>query len=589
MSKNDKILVILSPGFAADEADSTCLPPQQLLVKALNRNYPGLKIVILALEYPFLRSSYLWHDNRVIPFNTWNKTKVIKMAAWVSVWRTLNRLRRENHIVGLFSFWCAECALIGKYFGKRNNIKHYTWILGQDARKDNRFVRWIRPHGEELVAMSDFLVKEFHRNHGIRPAHIIPNAVDPSLYDTTPVERDIDVLGVGSLILLKQYDLFISVIASLILRLPAIKVVICGKGPEEGNLRKMIRDLQLEENILMVGEKSHGEVLRLMSRSKILLHPSSYEGYSTVCLEALYAGCHVVSFCNPGSGWVRHWHIAGDTPEMTELTLEILEDPQTDHQRVLVYSADNNARAVAGLFGFGPAGHEACAPARPWGVGGAAGNISFYNAIAEEYDAILEKEDSNRIVRQKVEARFRDTVKEGWVLDFGGGTGQDMEWLIHHRYNVIFCEPSGGMRSKAIQHNNDILRSDRIIFLEDAEADFTGWSRELPFDRKVDAVLSNFAVLNSIGDIDLLFRNLSLVLKPRGHLFALVLNSGASGRRLPFRRQPRKMQVKYKQHAQSVFLHPEKAIRKGSAAWFEFCGSEPIDGSGFSLIHLTRK
>src|SRR5580658_9226011 len=119
MSKNDKILVILSPGFAANEGDSTCLPPQQLLVKALNRNYPGLQVVILALEYPFSRTPYMWHDNLVVPFNAWNKARVIKLAALASIWRTLNKLRRENDIVGLFSFWCSECALIGTYFGRR--------------------------------------------------------------------------------------------------------------------------------------------------------------------------------------------------------------------------------------------------------------------------------------------------------------------------------------------------------------------------------------------------------------------------------------------------------------------------------------
>ena len=50
-------LIILSPGFAANEEDTTCLPPQQVFVKALNRNFPSLQIIILAFQYPRLKSN----------------------------------------------------------------------------------------------------------------------------------------------------------------------------------------------------------------------------------------------------------------------------------------------------------------------------------------------------------------------------------------------------------------------------------------------------------------------------------------------------------------------------------------------------
>ena len=71
--------------------------------------------------------------------------------------------------------------------------------------------------------------------------------------------------------------------------------------------------------------KSHiREILQLMKRAKIFLHTSSYEGFSTVCLEALYAGCHVISFIKPMEHDIGHWHIVQSKEEMVKKAMEIL-------------------------------------------------------------------------------------------------------------------------------------------------------------------------------------------------------------------------------------------------------------------------
>src|ERR1700733_1651587 len=241
-----RILVILTPGFPKDEEDGTCLPAQQSFVRALNRHYPALQIVILALEYPFGKEPYLWHGNRVIPFDEWKKGKIKKLLMAISAWRMLNELRRGQKILGILSFWCAGAALVGNWFGRRYAVKHFIWVLGQDARKGNRYIPFIRPRAGELVVMSDTLGEEFHTNYAVRPGHLVPNGIDVSLYPTGQIRRDIDVLGVGSLIPLKRYDLFLSVIGELSVRWPGIRSVICGKGPEEARLRAAIRERGLE-------------------------------------------------------------------------------------------------------------------------------------------------------------------------------------------------------------------------------------------------------------------------------------------------------------------------------------------------------
>ncbi len=87
-----------------------------------------------------------------------------------------------------------------------------------------------------------------------------------------------------------------------------------------------------------------------MQRCKIFLHPSAYEGFSTVCLEALYAGAHVISFRRPGHQLLEHWHVVCTPQEMLEKALELLEDPLTDYHPVFPYSMEDNAAAVMQLF-----------------------------------------------------------------------------------------------------------------------------------------------------------------------------------------------------------------------------------------------
>lgn len=223
-------------------------------------------------------------------------------------------------------------------------------------------------------------------------------------------------------------------------------------------------------------------------------------------------------------------------------------------------------------------------------------NILYYNAIAQEYNDMLEN-DSDRIVREKVANKFCSIVKASAVLDFGGGTGLDIEWLSANNHTVLFCEPSISMRGQAIGNHKSLLR-DNVTFLDDSATDFRQWHLKIPFAEKVDAVLSNFAVLNCIPDIELLFQNLALVVKPGGNMIALVLTKNlkkvlkGNFRNILtsfIRHKPASINIAYKEYQQTVYIYSIKEIIKASKKYFSFCSSEVLPASGFTLIHLMRK
>ena len=108
----------------------------------------------------------------------------------------------------------------------------------------------------------------------------------------------------------------------------------------------------MQNNITLAGEKPHAETLRLMQRTKVFLHTSNYEGFSTVCLEALYAGCHVISFIKPMQHDIDHWHIVQTKEEMVCKALYLLNDTATQYKPVSAYSMDESARTIMNLFGY---------------------------------------------------------------------------------------------------------------------------------------------------------------------------------------------------------------------------------------------
>ncbi|MDB5158086.1 MAG: hypothetical protein JWR50_2793 [Mucilaginibacter sp.] len=345
-----KTLVILTPGFPENEADTTCIPERQIFVRVLKETYPELNIVVVSFQYPNQPREYRWNGIKIIALGGKNKSGLYRRMTWIGAWQKLKRLHSDYQVIGLLSFWFDECAFIADKFSKRFNIKHYSWLLGQDARPDNKYVYQIVPDGDNLIALSEYLVNEFEKNYGITPKHVIPGAIDTTLFKPLPARRDIDILGVGSLIPLKQYHLFIETVKFLKAFYPNITAVICGKGIEMQKLKDLTALYLLENNITFKGELSHPEILEHMQRSKILLHPSSYEGFSTVLIEALYAGAHVVSFFRPMKEAFLHHQIVKDADEMNAKTLALLNDENRGHEPVLVNSMTQMADSIVNLF-----------------------------------------------------------------------------------------------------------------------------------------------------------------------------------------------------------------------------------------------
>jgi glycosyltransferase involved in cell wall biosynthesis len=351
MKDKEKILVILSPAFATDETDSV-IPSQESLIRMFNRLYPSLKIIMLTFHFPLKKErEYEWYGNKIITANGAMKGGLHSPILWLRVWKQLRHLHQAYHIMGIFSFFCSECAFVGHYFAKWNRLKHKIWIMGQDAKKGNHQVKRIKPKPEELVAISDFVQNEFERNHHIKPEHVIPFGVDASLFEPMSQHRNIDIMGAGSLIPLKQFDQFVDIVGIVAKDIPRVNTSIVGNGPEEENINNRIRSLQLEKQVMLTGKKTHKETLALMQRCKVFLHPSSYEGMSVACLEALCAGAQVITFLRSMNTEMPGWYVVNTKEEMAAKVIELLQQQTPDYRSNVPYSLENTAKSILNLFG----------------------------------------------------------------------------------------------------------------------------------------------------------------------------------------------------------------------------------------------
>jgi glycosyltransferase involved in cell wall biosynthesis len=350
MTLRNKTLIILIPGFPANEVDSACLPFPQAFVKHLKLLNPGLNIKVLTFQYPFFESVYAWHNVEVHAFNGRNKGGFRRLFLWRTIWRRLKKIFREEQILGILSFWMGETALITKYAAKRYGVRSFTWLMGQDARKNNRYVSITRLKSESLIALSDFLAEEYYKNYKVAPAMTISPGIDIASFPVKPKERKIDMLGVGSLIPLKQFEQIITLVTGLADCHPGVRVVICGEGPERAKLQQLIHDFHLTGQIELCGELDHRSVMDLMAESKILVHPSAYEGFGVVLLEALYAGAHVVSYCQPLHMHFNHHHVVKTQEEMKRKVIELLDEKRLNHDPVLIYPVEETCKKILSLY-----------------------------------------------------------------------------------------------------------------------------------------------------------------------------------------------------------------------------------------------
>ncbi|MEA2715441.1 MAG: hypothetical protein QOG91_469 [Candidatus Parcubacteria bacterium] len=144
---------------------------------------------------------------------------------------------------------------------------------------------------------------------------IIPMGIDTSRFSPAMKNRELKkrlkikglfLLAVGRLVELKGFNYLLDAMTAIAADLPESKLIIIGSGPELGNLKKQAKDLDLEEQVVFLGNIQNSELPEYYASADIFIGPSvetkdgAMEAFGIVFLEALASGAAVISTSSGG-------------------------------------------------------------------------------------------------------------------------------------------------------------------------------------------------------------------------------------------------------------------------------------------------
>ncbi len=125
---------------------------------------------------------------------------------------------------------------------------------------------------------------------------IVLNGIDlKKIADIQPSPYECDLIFVGRLIKEKNVDVLIEAVGIVKEALPGVKCHIIGDGPEKERLLGLAAEPGLTGNVTFFGFLGYEEIIARIKSSKVLVLPSSREGFGIVVIEAFACGVPVIT------------------------------------------------------------------------------------------------------------------------------------------------------------------------------------------------------------------------------------------------------------------------------------------------------
>jgi len=344
-------LVVLTPGFAADEKDSTAIPALQLFLGNFHSLHPEINIRIISFHYPFYRRNYIWKGIQVHAAGG-TQNKYLKIFLWIRILICLFKIRKTNGIDIIHTFWLTETTLIGLLFGRLTGIHVVSTAMGQDIKKPNRYLSLIRLFNINLITISEFQANYIHGFVRTKLLKVNPFGVDLSYFQQKHGERNIDILAVASLNKTKNHLHFIDIIASLVQVFPGLVCGIIGEGNEREQIEQLLLKNGLEKRIELFGQLPYEEVIKKMQSCKILLHTSIFEGQGGVITEALASGAYVVCY-RVGIAWNlvnKKLRTGRNKAELEQHLKHILLDKIPDYSQEILFTIEDTCSVYNKIY-----------------------------------------------------------------------------------------------------------------------------------------------------------------------------------------------------------------------------------------------
>lgn len=226
--------------------------------------------------------------------------------------RLVRRLHRETRFDCIDAHYIYPDGFAAVLLGKLLGLPVIVSARGSDInlfpsfRSIRPMIRWTLRESAGIISVSEAL-KQAMVNLKI-PAEriqVIGNGVDLERFQ--PVERgaarrqlgipiDVQIIvAVGALRPVKGYQFLLAAMAENGARHPKLRLYILGEGEYRPKLESLIRELGLQERVVLVGAKPNEELKHWYSAANLSCLVSSREGWANVLLESLACGTPVLA------------------------------------------------------------------------------------------------------------------------------------------------------------------------------------------------------------------------------------------------------------------------------------------------------
>jgi glycosyltransferase involved in cell wall biosynthesis len=251
----------------------------------------------------------------VYPTNSW-----LKFLYFFDTFRIFKKIKKENKIDLLFTQDPFETGLIGWLIAKKHKISiqlqiHTDFLSPYFAQHSmlNRLrvvmAKFLIPRADCLRVVSERIKKSIVSSFKFQVSRItvLPIFVDVEKIKNAPVKTnlhsrypqfDFIILMASRLTKEKNIGLAIEALHNAnntksYANDAKIGLVIVGEGPEEEKLKFQVSSFKIQDNIIF--EPWADDLISYYKTADLFLLTSNYEGYGMTLVEAVAAGCKIIS------------------------------------------------------------------------------------------------------------------------------------------------------------------------------------------------------------------------------------------------------------------------------------------------------
>jgi len=172
--------------------------------------------------------------------------------------------------------------------------EHSSGLIYDTISNDTLFLMKKAYFNSDAIISVSSPLKRRIKHHLGSSSIVIPNIVDVNRFNYSPIKHGrFTFISVGNLIHRKGFDLLIYAFEAF--KNCNVDLYIIGDGKERYNLSLLIKRLELENQIFLLGYKSRSEVAELMNKSDVFILASRGETFGVVYIEAMLAGLPVIA------------------------------------------------------------------------------------------------------------------------------------------------------------------------------------------------------------------------------------------------------------------------------------------------------